>query len=299
MQMEGLCQPILFDIANNQLYNGKELQADYNLHWYDYGARFYDPQLGRWHVPDPKGEKYFDYSPFTYALNNPINFIDPMGDTVKFAGANEEQAYGAYKSNVNSHVAAYDKRTQNLRDKGKSERADKRDANRSSNEYVQIQGELSNLESSETVFRVRMGVNISNDAGGGNLSFNSGTSEIDVNLCITGEVSTTENISHELLHAYQFLSGDLDLTVDRKGGMFYDQTDEIAAFKRQNLFVPPGKSGVDPYNTVYTRPEYKGLPSGPKSFHLFSPQQKSQYRNFNNINGLKYIYPGWEKDYKK
>ncbi len=49
---------------------------------YDYGFRFYDPALGRFTTQDPLAEKYFDYSPYQYAANNPINNIDVNGDSI-------------------------------------------------------------------------------------------------------------------------------------------------------------------------------------------------------------------------
>lgn len=46
------------------------------LDWLDYGARNYNPQLGRWMNVDPMAEFA---SPYTYVGNNPVNLIDPTG----------------------------------------------------------------------------------------------------------------------------------------------------------------------------------------------------------------------------
>ncbi len=78
--------------TNDYHYNGKELQDDLindkKLDWYDYGARFYDPAIGRFHTIDPRAENYFLQSPYVYAANNPIFFIDYNGEWPKwFKGA--------------------------------------------------------------------------------------------------------------------------------------------------------------------------------------------------------------------
>jgi len=80
----GVCLESQGSIGTDRLFTGQRLDS---TGLYYYGARYYDPAIGRFISPDPVVQNFKNpqtLNRYSYCLNNPLKYVDPTGLVVEF-----------------------------------------------------------------------------------------------------------------------------------------------------------------------------------------------------------------------
>lgn len=80
-ELEPVCRTRGAEVTREVDRSRDDLKKGVDTGNYYYGARYYDPETSIWLSVDPKAYAFPHLSPYNFMMNNPINVIDPGGDS--------------------------------------------------------------------------------------------------------------------------------------------------------------------------------------------------------------------------
>jgi RHS repeat-associated protein len=201
-------------------FNGKE--GDNEVYGegnnYDFGARIYDARIGRWLSVDPVYMKFPDSGPYNSMGNNPIIFIDPTGEEIKYSG-NPRQKIGLF---VVIQVAKM--RSFTVRETFKQIKSSDNILTIKSLEKGSSVVESEHLENAD---RIGIGANATLFL---NMSKKNRGRNPDDEFEDAAKMTRITTIGHEGLHAYHHLYGLIKM-YDWNGNIVSDEEEEAGLFE--------------------------------------------------------------------
>lgn len=268
------------------------MQDEMGLNLLDYGARFYDAVLGRWHSVDPLVEKFISLNPYCNVGNNPITRIDPDGrywdeeddkDKVKnvMTNLNERDASLARSENrANKQIEKIEKDSK----MSESKRAQKLDElnkklenlGAAREEILMAKAELTMMANDEkTAFAFNT---LGYEATEGFVSHDKNSNR-DTRVTLNYIGGSEGNVLHELKHGFQAMLGIL-IPIGSGGDQWFRKSGllvEVSAYQREySVDGSLPKSIVGKINSIdeITRDWVKGIYNYDNSGKIYFPYAK-------------------------
>ena len=220
-----------FDSTNQPYkYNGKEMDYERGLNLYDYGARMYDPALGRFHTQDRFAEKYHDFTPYQYGANNPVLIIDVNGDSIWISHRGNDYLYDNGKlflngSEYTGKVKGFLKQTVTaLGQMGNAQEGQSllSELQSSTNSFTITKGSSNRFDPQSTVkaganlpeVQAATGNTIGSNGSGGTIYWNPNTAQSGFNTAGNRDRPSFIGLAHEMFHGRDANKGMLHYEKD-------------------------------------------------------------------------------------
>ncbi|MDR1876029.1 MAG: RHS repeat-associated core domain-containing protein [Flavobacteriaceae bacterium] len=225
-------------------FNAKEMDEETGLYYY--GARYYDSKISQWYSVDPKMEKYPHMSPYNYAANNPVKYIDPDGRDIVVPNKSDRAAVLKMINSKALGSYAFDKNGKLYQVKSTG------DATKYSKYYAD---RLNAAIKDDQTIEIRIGTKInipsiqSNGKGGRELKAGGGTTSTDVDVDYGGGVTYSIN-GGKGDNVLVYISGNENKNLeDENGNQLEDKPADILAHELVGHAIPY-TVGTDTGNAV-------------------------------------------------